>query len=304
MKSAILLPLLLLLVNINPDDSFAQNQAPNETPPSIVSSPSSNQAVAGTPDAKKQLSSEAVFEERYDEVSRKYWELRTCLDRLQDPDIKLDDIRELRECLDRDPERYIRAPKETPPMVQHPSSTIAPQSIVASPSSSQAVAGPPTYDELQRENEFLKSKSYAAREAYDQFYYGKHAQRMADQRHQTFVWQARASEILIWIVVIVCLSGVVFSGYQLWRATSPKPFGGSTVKADGDPLATNVELSWQNVRVTSSVIGLVVLVISVAYLYLFLKEVYQIDMEEELTTDSPVGESPTKIAPPTTSKLQ
>jgi hypothetical protein len=106
-----------------------------------------------------------------------------------------------------------------------------------------------------------------------------------------FVWQAKASEILIWVVVIVCLSGVVFSGYQLWRATSPKTFDGSTVKADGDPLATNVELSWQNVRVTSSVIGLVVLVISVAYLYLFLKEVYRID-----TASSPVAESPTKTS--------
>ena len=74
------------------------------------------------------------------------------------------------------------------------------------------------------------------------------------------------------MVVIVCLSGVLFSGYQLWKATAPAPVGGSVDKSNADPLATNVELSWQNVRVTSSVIGLVVLVISVAYLYLFLKE--------------------------------
>ena len=100
------------------------------------------------------------------------------------------------------------------------------------------------------------------------------------------------------MVVTVCLSGVVFAGYQLWRATATAPeFNGSTAKPAGDPLATNVELSWQSVRVTSSVIGLVVLVISVAYLYLFLKEVYRIDLEELITSprviENPITKSDT-----------
>ena len=107
------------------------------------------------------------------------------------------------------------------------------------------------------------------------------------------------------MVVIVCLSGVLFSGYQLCKATAPAPVGGSVDKSNADPLATNVELSWQNVRMTSSVIGLVVLVISVAYLYLFLKEVYRIDMIGQAVTalETAQGSLPKeKIDPDTAQK--
>ena len=111
------------------------------------------------------------------------------------------------------------------------------------------------------------------------------------------MWQARASEILIWVVVIVCLSGVVFSGYQLWRATAPTP-SGATPTALGE---TTVEASWQNVRITSSVIGLVVLVISVAYLYLFLKEVYDIkiagDLDATSSSTAAAGSASNEAAP-------
>ena len=119
------------------------------------------------------------------------------------------------------------------------------------------------YDELKTN---LDSKGYAAWQDYKEYYYRIYQHDLAESQLNAFKWQATASKILIWVVVIVCLSGVVFSGYQLWRATAPDPVGGGADGKTADPLATNVELSWQNVRVTSSVIGLVVLVISVAYL--------------------------------------
>jgi hypothetical protein len=137
------------------------------------------------------------------------------------------------------------------------------------------------YDELAAKAD---SKGYAAWQDYKEYYYRTYQHDLAESQLNAFKWQATASKILIWVVVIVCLSGVVFSGYQLWRATAPGPVGGGADGKTADPLATNVELSWQNVRVTSSVIGLVVLVISVAYLYLFLKEVYHIEMVGDLTS--------------------
>jgi hypothetical protein len=161
------------------------------------------------------------------------------------------------------------------------------------------------YDRLQSENDFLKSKGYAAQEGYNEYFYGDYARKAAEVQLNTYIWQARASEILIWVVVIVCLSGVLFSGYQLCKATAPAPVGGSVDKSNADPLATNVELSWQNVRMTSSVIGLVVLVISVAYLYLFLKEVYRIDMIGQAVTalETAQGSLPKeKIDPDTAQK--
>ena len=137
------------------------------------------------------------------------------------------------------------------------------------------------YDELAAKAD---SKGYAAWQDYKEYYYRTYQHELAVSQLNAFKWQATASKILIWVVVIVCLSGVVFSGYQLWRATAPGPIGGGADGKPADPLATNVELSWQNVRVTSSVIGLVVLVISVAYLYLFLKEVYHIEIVGDLTS--------------------
>jgi hypothetical protein len=132
-----------------------------------------------------------------------------------------------------------------------------------------------SYDKLQ--NDFLKSQD-AAQQGYNQYFYQQYAPELAKIQLDAFRWQATASRILIWVVVVVCLSGIIFSGYQLWRATAPGPVGASAEKLNTDPLAANVELSWQSVRVTSSVVGLVVLVISVAYLYLFLKEVYNIEV--------------------------
>jgi hypothetical protein len=147
-----------------------------------------------------------------------------------------------------------------------------------------------SYDRLQRENDDLMSKIDAAAQGYNEYYYGTYAPEVAKIRLDGFRWQVQASNILIWVVVVVCLSGIVFSGYQLWRATAPG-LGGSADKSD--PLAANVELSWQNVRVTSSVVGLVVLVISVAYLYLFLKEVYHIDAAQEAAVITKATPEPT-----------
>lgn len=140
------------------------------------------------------------------------------------------------------------------------------------------------YDQVSNENRALKSKGYEAQLGYVEYFYGDYARKRAEIELGTFMWQARASEILIWVVVIVCLSGVAFSGYQLWKATAPGPAPSDAAAKSPNSAraaavtsgATDIELSWQSVRITSSVIGLVVLVISIVYLYLFLKEVYDI----------------------------
>jgi hypothetical protein len=144
------------------------------------------------------------------------------------------------------------------------------------------------------------SKGEAAQDAYLEYFYDDYARKVAGIQLNAFMWQARASQVLLWIVVVVCLSGILFSGYQLWRATAPRSVSESGDKSNADPLGTNVELSWQSVRVRSSVIGLVVLVISVAYLYLFLKEVYAIKVASDLGAGSPpnVTSNPAPQNPP------
>ena len=120
------------------------------------------------------------------------------------------------------------------------------------------------------------------------FYYDEYARKLAQIQLDTFLWQARASEILVWLVVVICLSGIVFSGYQLLKATTLVPGavekGEVTKVSVSQPLETTLELSTEQVRLTSSVIGLVVLIISLGYLYLFLNQVYEVKVTGPLTS--------------------
>jgi hypothetical protein len=43
--------------------------------------------------------------------------------------------------------------------------------------------------------------------------------RQTDLAAGTLIWQARASEISMWVVFAVVFAGVAFSGYQLFHAT-------------------------------------------------------------------------------------
>jgi hypothetical protein len=127
---------------------------------------------------------------------------------------------------------------------------------------------------------------------------------------RAFNWQFWTSVVLLGVVVAICLAGVIFSGFQLYWATAYGSGGGSAErpsadqvaanKPNADQLGTNVELSWQSVRVTSSVIGLVVLVISLAFFYLFLKEVYPISAVGGVIPSSPTpmaGTAPNVTTP-------
>jgi len=131
---------------------------------------------------------------------------------------------------------------------------------------------------LRRANAELESEIATLR--------SKSARRKAELRLNAFQWQAAASEVLLWIVVFMCLSGVVFSGFQLWRAGMLPGADTATAKTEKTPpkanagLETGLEISATQLKVTSSVVGLIVLVISLAYLYLFLKDVYSIQTLE------------------------
>lgn len=98
--------------------------------------------------------------------------------------------------------------------------------------------------------------------------YYDHLQRMNRVTEGKFLWQDRASEVTLWLVVFIVLAGVSLAVFQLWIA----------FHRGGQITETSLELSASNFRVTSSVVGVIVLLISVAFLYLFLKEVYHVDM--------------------------
>lgn len=97
-----------------------------------------------------------------------------------------------------------------------------------------------------------------------------------------YEWQSDASDnmrILVWVVV---LSGIAMAIYQLvivmqiemWRARRASRRGAAPEAEPAAAPAHQLELGLGKVQVTSSIAGIVVLVISIAFLYLYLTEVY------------------------------
>lgn len=95
--------------------------------------------------------------------------------------------------------------------------------------------------------------------------------------------QQIASYVILILVFLVVVSGVLFSGFQLWKSVS------IGVQSNSD-----FELSAGKVRVTSSVVGIVVLTISLVFLFIYTQEVYQIKLMDSgaSTKDSKSVASP------------
>jgi hypothetical protein len=73
-----------------------------------------------------------------------------------------------------------------------------------------------------------------------------------------------ASNVILALVVLVVVAGISFAGFQLWKSVS----------IAGVQETSDLEISASKVRVTSSVVGVVVLFISLAFLYIYTTEIY------------------------------
>lgn len=141
--------------------------------------------------------------------------------------------------------------------------------------------------ELIKANEELskyKQDQYQYELDYTKKYYAYLGQK-ADVNIEQFKWQRSASERLLWLVVVVVFSGVVFSGVQLWRAASIKHLSGEST----------VEIEASKIKITTSVVGVVVLAISIVFFYFFLIEVYRIKI---------VDMSPAEVKPTVSNSSQ
>ena len=84
-------------------------------------------------------------------------------------------------------------------------------------------------------------------------------------RVAVFKWQEFASNVMLWVVVVVVLSGLVFSAAQLIDGLR-----------FGKDLQGNLEISAQGLKVTSSIVGLLVLAMSIAFVLIFVDQIYEI----------------------------
>lgn len=95
-------------------------------------------------------------------------------------------------------------------------------------------------------------------------------------RRSRYVEQAFLDKVLLWMVVIITLSGVVLSGVQLLASYKLATGGKTDLSASG-----TVSVEKDKITLQSSVIGLFILVISLAFFIIYVYGVYTIKVNQD-----------------------
>lgn len=110
---------------------------------------------------------------------------------------------------------------------------------------------------------------------YDEAMYAYYEYRVSgfEHRKKVFAWQLFSTKLTFWCVLLLVFCGICFSGIQFYKSMKAAPAGGGP--PGGTP--TEFEASAKGVKVTSPVLGVIILVISLAFFYLYLVYVYPIE---------------------------
>jgi hypothetical protein len=110
-------------------------------------------------------------------------------------------------------------------------------------------------------------------------------------RKNIFDWSLTADKLMFAVVNLLVLSGLAFAAIQFRLALKQsRPAAEGKEKAD-DPMATNMEISTAGIKVTSSVLGVIVLLISMAFFFLYARYVYPIQEVHDEKVDVSQGAS-------------
>jgi hypothetical protein len=85
-------------------------------------------------------------------------------------------------------------------------------------------------------------------------------------RRSVFGWQLLSAKIIFVAVLLLVFSGIYFAAVQFY----------SGLKTNAAPQTTEIVASMKEVKVTSPVLGVIILVISLAFFYCYLVYVYPI----------------------------
>ncbi|MET0984385.1 MAG: hypothetical protein ABW034_03155 [Steroidobacteraceae bacterium] len=100
-------------------------------------------------------------------------------------------------------------------------------------------------------------------------------------RARVFEWQLFSSRIIFCTVVLLVCAGIYFAAVQFHVALAVARRTNSiatesAAPSEGSPLVTHLEISAKGVVVNSSILGVIILVLSLAFFYLYLVYVYPI----------------------------
>lgn len=95
-------------------------------------------------------------------------------------------------------------------------------------------------------------------------------------RRNVFAWQYWSSMVIFGVVLVLVVCGIYFAALQFHRDLPARPRGPADAGGAGGAASSTVELSTGGLKVSSPVLGVVILVISLAFFYLYLAFVYPI----------------------------
>lgn len=166
----------------------------------------------------------------------------------------------------------------------------------------------PNIDELTKEAELLfstntpeeddetKKARLSALKAYysnlERFYQesGAHRKNEWDHRLESFEWHYWTSVLIFVVVIVLMLSGLYFSYLQFVASE----YG----EKEGSDHRTQFKISKDGIEINSSVIGMLILFLSLGFFYLYLKEVYPLQTIRDGTQiDNQVKKSSTEKDP-------
>lgn len=97
--------------------------------------------------------------------------------------------------------------------------------------------------------------------------YWRYERDAIEHTRKVYAWQHTSSIIIFYVVIFLVLIGVLFSWLQ---------FRAAAYKGESEEL----DASMKGVKITSSTLGVVILVLSMCFFYLYLRYVYPVNVNE------------------------
>lgn len=115
------------------------------------------------------------------------------------------------------------------------------------------------------------SRAYSINEVQAYMEYNNYLVFQYRHTQNVFNWQLISSRIIFVIVLLLVLSGIVLSWLQFARP--------NIKDSSGNPVNSSLKISFTTgIEVSSPILGIIILIISLAFFYMYLVEVYQIKL--------------------------
>lgn len=133
----------------------------------------------------------------------------------------------------------------------------------------------PDFVPIVLKNEQSRKAMFAAFQSYYEY-----RTKGFEHRKRVFAWQLLSSKIIFVVVIFLVLVGVYFSWVQFHKKMDDEkvgepPSGASDVKKPED--VTTISASAKEIKVSSPVLGVIILVISLLFFYFYLVYVFPIE---------------------------